>query len=948
MTLYTIPAQERFSDRLAEYIAAHYSHDEIADIQLLLPTQRAVVAMRDAFDAVREKQGVKSFPLPKMQPLGQVDEAQLLHDVWSDAELRGEYTGLPKVVEKPRAQLVLARSIKKHYGALFDAGHEERPLTYGQAMEMAASLLRLYGECGNEMIPLEKVQAVSVEYDAQHWQLRAQLLQQVTRDWMRYCEKECVTLVENRRSSLVMLRAKAWQKMGCDTPVIVAGSTGSLPATAELMKVVSEQENGAVILPGYEGGAALAEPSQRVFGHLFDVLKGEENATLEVKNLAAKNAQGRSSISTTPIIAKDVYEEAQLVALAVRDVLENEGETICVVSASTHFNQLLREEMLRYEVVLDNPDGEAFSQSSHGCFVRLISHNLAQQFSDIEAFLSLLLHPDFLLGGGYEWREVARALDVHILREELLPPKSVFELLKSAAYHKEMLQHKDAIEALQKLISSLRVEAINAQEWVELFWGFYDAARGEKGAAERNENVAELVALLVQQFEGTTLHVKQWDELFAALCDSVRLRDGRKTHPRVQLLSPQEARLQRFDTLIVAQMNEGVWPEKARYHQEWLPPSAARWLELSEGNELNYALHDMHCLKGSEQRIYCSHAQKDAGKVTPPSALWHLQNFVGGAANEEQRYSSLLRRLCHRVWNEKGEVRKQLGNPPTPNVPSQHFPKKISPTGMQLLMQNPYGFYARYVLNLVPLQPASQSLKGAAFGNVVHRVIEGYSCLRDEEPWAVLDEKGLTRLAKKTGYEYGKYPAIDRLWWPRLVRVIHWWSEEDSVRRAQGWQVQSEVTYGKKITVGDAEVFIEGRIDRLEMKNDEREAGDAHTYVITDYKTGAIASAKRMALGVECQLPVLRVLLESDIQTGDLIGLSYWKCDGAGKGGELHERSNYDEKYDVDVEAAMGEVLNAYMHKAQPFYASPIAVYKPTFDAYAHLARYADWQQHVV
>ena len=58
-------------------------------------------------------------------------------------------------------------------------------------------------------------------------------------------------------------------------PVIAAGSTGSIPATAELLSAISRLPNGAVVLPGLDlalderswSVIAAAAPHPSVFGH---------------------------------------------------------------------------------------------------------------------------------------------------------------------------------------------------------------------------------------------------------------------------------------------------------------------------------------------------------------------------------------------------------------------------------------------------------------------------------------------------------------------------------------------------------------------------------------------------------------------------------------------------------------------------------------------------------
>ena len=85
--LYNIPATCSFVDTLAGKLLAEYQNNplELAEVLLLLPNRRAVKSMADAF--VRA-QGMAPTLLPKMIPIGDVEEDELfLSGLDSDATL---------------------------------------------------------------------------------------------------------------------------------------------------------------------------------------------------------------------------------------------------------------------------------------------------------------------------------------------------------------------------------------------------------------------------------------------------------------------------------------------------------------------------------------------------------------------------------------------------------------------------------------------------------------------------------------------------------------------------------------------------------------------------------------------------------------------------------------------------------------------------------------------
>ena len=72
-----------------------------------------------------------------------------------------------------------------------------------------------------------------------------------------------------------------WQRRPPPGPVIIAGSTGSVPSTADLMAAVLSLAEGAVVLPGL----ATAAPSEIIAASLFDCAHPEHTMNRLVERL---------------------------------------------------------------------------------------------------------------------------------------------------------------------------------------------------------------------------------------------------------------------------------------------------------------------------------------------------------------------------------------------------------------------------------------------------------------------------------------------------------------------------------------------------------------------------------------------------------------------------------------------------------------------------------------
>ena len=63
-----------------------------------------------------------------------------------------------------------------------------------------------------------------------------------------------------RRDKLIEAEAK--RLAGSDAPVIAAGSTGSMPATAKLLATIAKLPHGALVLPGLDMDLDDASPGR--------------------------------------------------------------------------------------------------------------------------------------------------------------------------------------------------------------------------------------------------------------------------------------------------------------------------------------------------------------------------------------------------------------------------------------------------------------------------------------------------------------------------------------------------------------------------------------------------------------------------------------------------------------------------------------------------------------
>ena len=196
--------------------------------------------------------------LPAMRAIGDVDEDELA--LGEDDAAGAAALDCPPAIGDLERQLLLAQLIRQ-----WEAGRAGARSNQGQAVRLAGELARLIDQVQTARLDFAGLETL-VEGDlAEHWQQTLRFLQIVTEAWPSLlASRHGIDPAERRNRMLGALTAH-WQESPPEGPVIAAGSTGSVPATADLLAVVAGLPRGVVILPGLDSGldddswAALGE-----------------------------------------------------------------------------------------------------------------------------------------------------------------------------------------------------------------------------------------------------------------------------------------------------------------------------------------------------------------------------------------------------------------------------------------------------------------------------------------------------------------------------------------------------------------------------------------------------------------------------------------------------------------------------------------------------------------
>ena len=413
--VFTIPAGADFARVLAQGLLDRLGGDalKLSSAIIYLPTQRATRSFGEAFAAVC---GGATL-LPQFKALGESDDDELLFDAAAD-----DVDFLPPV-SRLRRQMLLAKLVRQ-----FDRSARDGHLSFAQAAALANSLAGALDEVERQGADLGKLRTLVPANLAAHWEDVASFLDILKDAWPVVLEAEKRMSIERHRTSVLHRLRDRLTAAPPDGFVIAAGSTGSIPATAELLGAIARLPNGAVVLPGLDREVdaqswAKIDPKSAEFdlaqsGHpqfglaqllntigcdradVRDWAHSETNAgrTLLLREtlrpapttdawraLADKDAAvlqaGLGGIGL--IVAADPAHEALAIALALRHALETPGRTAALVTPDRNLARRVAAEMSRWHVTLDDSAGRPLAHTTAGAFLCLIAEAADAQFSPV-------------------------------------------------------------------------------------------------------------------------------------------------------------------------------------------------------------------------------------------------------------------------------------------------------------------------------------------------------------------------------------------------------------------------------------------------------------------------------------------------------------------------------------------------------------------------------------
>ncbi|MEZ0495459.1 double-strand break repair protein AddB [Sphingomonas sp. IW22] len=899
-SVYTIPANKAFADTLAIGLMRRFGRDPMALARgvILVPTSRAVRAVNDAF--VRLSEG--GLLLPRIVPIGDPELDEAVGPFFDPAEA----APVPPAVDPLRRRLILARLLQEARPG-FDAA---------EAVRLAGDLARTLDALQVEEIDPAALRALDLSGElSQHWATALSTFEVVLDRWPGELARLGAIDLAERRRRLLDRAAKRWADHAPARFVCAAGVTSPVPAVARLMRCIAGLPDGFVVLPGLATGlddavwdalgphapdpiTGLRRPSVETHPqfHLkllldrMGVSRAEVQPWRVASELDAPSARGKAIDSAmlpaafthrwptlpraerrfdgvTAIEVATPAEEAQAIALRLREAVETPGRTAALVTPDRNLAARVAAHCARWGIAIDDSAGRPLSMLAPGTLLLAIAEAAGQRFAPM-SLLALLKHPLVAADDGerrLKWLEGARRLDLSLRGPRPAPGLDGIDAHLAQGDKRTAALRAAAAEWWQDARTCLAPVAAMADggdrsldDHARLL---REAATLLAGDAAWSRAEGRAAADLLDQLErdggdgpravspGALLPMLR--ELF----DAVAVRPAQGGHPRLSIYGLIEAQFQSADLMILGGLNEGVWPTLPA-PDPWLAPRIRSELGLPAlERRIGLSAHDFALGLGARE-VMLTRARRDAASPKIASRFWLRLEALAEGLEPVPHLAEWARAL------DAADAHRPATRP-APCPPVADRPRKLSVTEVDRLKADPYAFYARRMLGLSPLDPVDADPSAAWRGTAVHSILEAWS--RDDAH----DPARLVARAHAMLDDTRTHPIVRALWRPRLIAAVEWIAGELVRQMGEGRRVLGVEQSGALDIAG---VTLTGKYDRIDR------TPDGHLAII-DYKTGKPPSPAAVAAGFSLQLGLIGLIAERggfDGVGGEARDFEYW------------------------------------------------------------------------
>lgn len=939
VNIYNIPSNYHFFNSFLLWLDSGFA-EKISEVKIFFPNRRAVREFQQAF---LDKFSSEVKP-PKCKAIADISYEDFL-DSFPKNQIQPILDELSKVkcLEGFDHLFFLSREIIKT--KVFAEN-----LNFSRALSIATQLKNLFDDIEREEIDLNLLHQIDDSDLAAHRQFTLDFLKKFYLRIKNSILKNDVISAVSYQNLIIGKLGECAAKYGLKSPLIIAGSTGSINYSKKFIKSVAADKNGYVVLYGLNQASIAVDDEthpQFILNELLKFLSVEKKQVKEIKfeqykicdddrvsflasmmlpSQETHRWQALSSKLDTKEIAQDLeenffyleakneIEEARIIAVTASQALQK-NHKVAIIANDHKFCELLKAQFRDFSLSFNDARSLDLSSSKLVNLILLLLELIENDFDSVTLLAILKSCRD---NAGKVPALIYSDFEIKILREQRSGKglQSIKNKLKTAdenlqKFFDDFLQkltrlmnigfESDLSQYIEAIIST--VENLTEKKWEDLI-----------ALEPASEELAQLFEKL-KSLQGFFILRKDALQFFQHLFAQIKYFDKEQKAASIHILSTLEARLLNFDVIIISSLNQNDFPQTEG--ENWLGRKLRKELGIdSSAKKYGQNAYDF-CNYLSNKEVVMTRCQTKGGALTIASP------FI-------LRFEILCKKLNYKVSARHPETGGGAYNIAesktlTSAKPKKEFrPKKLAITDIAKLMSDPYQIYAKRILQLRELNKIDYEPEFREFGSFVHQALEEYI----KNP----AQDNFIQNAQRIFAKFFQNEEAQLIWWPKFENIFKNFILENNALES----VKDYVEVPVKLFIKD--VFLTGKIDRISFsKNDEA--------AIYDYKTGQIPSKTDVLCGLQPQLTIAALMLmlgvieNKNLQTPQKISsLNYWKISATNES-EIKPIFKSAQEVAIAVNAA-----KAGLEKLIEYYSDENNAYESAMDIdykheYSHLAR---------
>ncbi len=910
--VFNIPANYHFFESLFYWLEKNFSN-QLSQTKLFLPNRRSC---REFSQLILSKQNT-AF-LPKIKAI-------------SDISFEDFFDFLPNEEAKKIIDEVLQIKAISGIDYLFFLSKEIQNLSvfgdnleFGQAFKIAVNLQNLFEDIEREEITLSKLDKVDDSNLSKHRQLTLDFLKNFYIQIKNSLLKKNIFLQSSSQNFIIQRFTYLLEKFGSKTPIILAGSTGSISFSKKLIKAIA-QKNYVILHGVAEENYEIESHPQFFLNRLINFLEIDKSQLQKIDQesflLSDESRQKLISLTMLPkeqaeiwqkadsilnvkkivrdlqenfqlIEAKNEIEEAKIIALILQETRQNK-KTAALISNNDKLASFVALELTRLNLSFNDTRNLSIFNSQLVNFLLLILELIESNFNSY-TLLAVLKNP---LCAYSKSSTILNDFEIQVLRQDranfdlsgirkklkILKDKNLSNFFEEF-YAKLLIEDDLEFTLANQALKTIKIiENLSQKTWQKLLedepaqieiFEFFEKIKLQNDIAISSKNVVAT---------------------FKTLLSQISYFKKSQGNASIQILSSVEARLLNYDLVIIASLNEGDFPTIET--ENWLGKKIKKDLEIDQtAKKIGQNAFDF-CNYLSNKSVVLTRCKtrNDVVLLESPFLLKFkiLCQKIEIDLNRGEKYFSLLKET-----NSASSKKIELANA----KPEKDLrPKKFSITEISKLISNPYSIYAKKILQLKKLEKIDFENSYAEFGSFVHKALEEF--IKNPQQ----------NFIKNSAEIFEKYFLSDEaklIWWPKFENIF-----ADFVKENEKFlHSKNYVEVAAELNLGD--ILISGKIDRMSENDDG-------LVEIFDYKTGQVPGKKEVESGINPQLTLAALMLvEGIIENGiknfsenEISTISYWKLSSS-RGNEIKKICDNNEEIKILIAAAKSGLKNLFEYFA--------------------------------